>query len=477
MRRRFTSYINGHWLDPTDPRTVPVIDPATENVVAEVCLSGLDEVESAVRAANAAFETYSDFSPRERIALLERVLAEYERRLPDIADAVSADIGAPAWFAEQAQAATGVAHLKVGLEILRSFRFSERVGTTRIDKAPIGVCTLITPWNWPINQIACKVVPALAAGCTMVLKPSEMAPHAAQVWTEIMDTAGTPAGVFNVVTGNGGAGAALSAHPDVDMVSFTGSTRAGVAVAVAAAPTVKRVCQELGGKSANIVLDDAELGAAIPAAIQAVCLNAGQSCNAPTRLLVPARLMDDVITIAKAAASRIEIGPPESNAFMGPVASKAQWDKVQGCIQSGIDEGALLVAGGLGRPSSLAKGYYVRPTVFANVDNAMRIAREEIFGPVITIIGYRNEQEAIEIANSSIYGLAGYVQSSDEARAVRVASRLRVGQVSINGAPLDFAAPFGGFKQSGNGREWGAHGFTEFLEPRAIMGIRSASDG
>lgn len=475
MSHRFSSYIDGHWVTASGGREIAVVNPATEEEVGFVAACEKDEIDRAVAAARRAFEEYSQTTRRERIQLLERVLAEYQRRSRDVAAAISADIGAPAWFAEQMQAATGLAHLMTGLEVLKTYEFTTSSGSTRIDKVPIGVCGLITPWNWPINQIACKVVPALAVGCTMVLKPSEIAPRSAQVWTEILDAAGTPAGVFNLVTGDGAIGAMLSAHPDIDMVSFTGSTRAGVEVARAAAPTIKRVCQELGGKSANLVLDDAELSTAIPAAIQAVCLNSGQSCNAPTRLLVPRRMMDDVITLARAAAEQIEIGPPSSNAYMGPVVSAAQWQRVQNLIQKGLEEGATLVAGGPGKPNGFEVGFYVKPTVFANVTNDMRIAREEIFGPVLCIIAYDDEQEAIELANDSVYGLAGYVQSSDDSRALLVASRLRVGQVQINGAPLDFTAPFGGFKQSGNGREWGACGFSEYLELRAIMGAAGRS--
>jgi len=471
MRRHSRFYIDGQWTEPSfAPRTVAIVDPTTEASVGSVAVAATEDVYRAVKAARSAFETYSTTSRAERLAVLRRILSEYERRFADVAAAITTDIGAPTWFAEQAQAATGVAHLRTGIRAIESFSFAEQVGTTRVDKVPIGVCALITPWNWPINQIACKVVPALAVGCTVVLKPSEIAPLSAQIWAEIIDAADVPCGVFNMVTGDGVTGAALSAHPDVDMVSFTGSTRAGIEVARAGAPTVKRVCQELGGKSANIILDDVELGAVIPAAIQAACLNSGQSCNAPTRLLVPVRAMDDAATLARDAAERIEVGPPESNAVIGPVACAAMWHKIQELIHEGIEEGATLVAGGPGRPGGLPGGYYVKPTVFANVSNEMRIAREEIFGPVVAMIGYRDDEDAIRIANDTAYGLAGYVQSSDKARALRVASRLRVGQVAINGAALDFSAPFGGFKQSGNGREWGEHGFADYLELRAVMG-------
>jgi aldehyde dehydrogenase (NAD+) len=386
-------------------------------------------------------------------------------------------MGAPFWLSKAAQAATGLAHLNEAIRILETYAFEEQEGATLIRREPIGVCGFITPWNWPVNQIMCKAAPALAAGCTMVLKPTEVAPLNAILLAEIFHDAGVPAGVFNLVNGDGpGVGAAIASHPDVDMVSFTGSTRAGILVAKAAANTVKRVTQELGGKSANIILDDVDLGAAIGGGVMGCMMNSGQSCNAPTRMLVPEALHDQVAQIAKAVADGVKVGPPFAEGTrIGPVVSQAQWEKIQRLIQKGIDEGATLVTGGCGRPEGLNRGYYVRPTVFANVRNDMTIAREEIFGPVLSILPYRDEEEAIRIANDTPYGLAGYVSSGNLDRARRVATRLRAGQVNINGAPPDLTAPLGGFKQSGNGREWGVLGFEEFLEVKAVLGWAPAS--
>ena len=433
------------------------------------------DADRAVMAARRAFPSFSQTSRADRIELMQNVLAEYQKRYADIAAAITEEMGAPGWLAMQAQAALGVAHLSTAIEVLKTYSFEELRGTTLIAKEPIGVCAFITPWNWPINQIACKVAPALATGCTIVLKPSEIAPFSAVLWAEVMHAAGVPAGVFNLVNGDGPTvGVALSSHPEVDMVSFTGSTRAGIEVARNAAPTVKRVHQELGGKSPNIVLDDADLEAAVSGGVKTVMVNSGQSCNAPTRMLVPAGKMAQAKAIAKAAAEATTVGSPDGNAAMGPVVSEAQWNKIQGLIQKGIDEGATLVSGGTGRPEGLETGYYVKPTVFADVTNDMTIAREEIFGPVLAMLPYETEEQAIAIGNDTVYGLAAYVQGElEHARAV--ARQMRAGQVILNGAAPDFMAPFGGYKQSGNGREWGDHAFADFLETKAVLGWAPAA--
>jgi aldehyde dehydrogenase (NAD+) len=381
-------------------------------------------------------------------------------------------MGAPWGLAKNAQAASGPQHIKAALRALKTFEFEERNRTTLIVKEPIGVCGLITPWNWPMNQIAVKVAPALAAGCTMVLKPSEIAPFDAMIFAEILDAAGVPAGVFNLVNGDGpGVGTALSQHPDVDMMSFTGSTRAGVLVAQNAAPTVKRVAQELGGKSANIILDDADFENAVKSGAADVFENTGQSCDAPSRMLVPKDRMDEAAALAASVAEATIVGDPtDEKTEVGPLVSEVQWNKVQVLIQKGIDEGATLAAGGTGRPQGLDKGYFARPTVFAGVRNDMTIAREEIFGPVLSIIPYDDDDDAVRIANDTPYGLSGYVSSGNLDRARKVAARMRTGMVHINGAHLDSMAPFGGYKQSGNGREWGPHGIEEFLEVKSVYG-------
>jgi aldehyde dehydrogenase (NAD+) len=453
-----------------------VIDPSTEEPIGRISLGGQKDVERAVAAARKAFETYSRTSRQERIELLRRIATAYQARYEELAETISREMGAPIWLSKAAQAATGLMHLNQNIAILERFEFEEQRGTTRIVKEPAGVCALITPWNWPVNQIMCKVVPALAAGCTVVLKPSEVAPLNAMILAEIFHAAEVPPGVFNLVNGDGPTvGEALASHPGIDMVSFTGSTRAGILVAKAAAPTVKRVAQELGGKSANIVLDDADLAKVVAAGVTGCFLNSGQSCNAPTRMFVPAGRHDEAVRIAKTAAESMKVGDPFTpGTNLGPVVSRAQWEKIQRLIQAGIDEGASLVTGGPGRPEGLARGYYVRPTIFANVRNDMTVGREEIFGPVLSILPYRDEEEAIALANDTVYGLSGYVQSGDLERARRVAGRLRTGNVHLNGAGADFAAPFGGYKQSGNGREWGEYGFEEFLEVKAILGWAAA---
>src|SRR5688572_25105921 len=472
MKDHLQFYIDGRWVDPSgEARPFAVINPATEEPIARIALGSAKDVDLAVAAARRAFESYSKTTREQRIDLLKAISAAYQARYDEIAETISLEMGAPLWLAKAAQAATGLGHLAQMIAVLEKYPFEEQRGTTRIRREPIGVCGLITPWNWPINQIACKVAPALAAGCTMVLKPTEIAPLNAILFTEILHAAGVPAGVFNLVNGDGPTvGQAIAEHPGIDMVSFTGSTRAGIEVARAAAPTVKRVSQELGGKSANIILDDADFAAAVGGGTMGCAMNSGQSCNAPTRMLVPRSRHDEAVAIAKATAESIAVGDPSAaTSRIGPVVSETQWNRIQGLIQKGIDEGATLVTGGPGRPEGLTKGYFVRPTVFANVRNDMSIAREEIFGPVLSILPYDDEDDAIRIANDTPYGLAGYVSSGNLERARRVASRIRAGQISVNGVPPDFSAPFGGYKQSGNGREWGDYGFEEFLETKAVI--------
>jgi len=449
-----------------------IINPANEEVIGAVTLGDQEDVDAAVAAARKAFESFSQTTAAERIALLERIIEIYKQRMAEIGDVVSQEVGAPLTLAHAAQATAGLGHFEATLQALRDFEWESDMGRSRVVREPIGVCALITPWNWPPNQIVAKVAPALAAGCTVVLKPSEIAPLNAVILAEVMHEAGVPPGVFNLVNGDGpGVGAALAKHPDVDMISFTGSTRAGVLVAQNAAPTVKRVAQELGGKSANIILDDANLEKVVSAGLRACVRNTGQSCNAPTRMLVPLSLMDEAAAIAKEAALAVKVGDPaDPDTQQGPVVSKAQWDKVQNLIKQGIEEGAKLECGGLGLPDGLGRGYYVKTTVFSHVQNDMTIAREEIFGPVLVIIGYEDEEDAIRIANDTPYGLAGFVQSGDLERARRVARRVRAGYLQINGAPYRYEMPFGGYKQSGNGRENGAWGIEEFLETKAILG-------
>jgi len=476
MRDYLKFYINGAWVEPIDPKTLDVINPANEEVAGRISLGAAADVDVAVKAAKAAFPAWSTTSREERLDILERIVVEYQKRYGEIADAITEEMGAPASLSQRAQAAIGIGHLQTAIAILKTYKFEEDRGPTRIVKEPIGVCGLITPWNWPINQIVCKVAPALATGCTMVLKPSEVAPFSGYLFAEVIHAAGVPAGVFNLVNGDGpGVGAAISSHPDVDMVSFTGSTRAGVEVARAAAPTVKRVAQELGGKSPNIILDDADFPTAIAGGVRHVMQNSGQSCNAPTRMLVPQKRMDQVIAIAKETAESITVGDPKGNVQMGPVVSEVQWKKIQGLIKKGIEEGATLVTGGPGLPEGIEKGYFVKPTVFANVTNDMTIAREEIFGPVVSILGYDSVDDAVAVGNDTEYGLAAYVSGTDIAKVREVASRLRAGQVSINGGGGDLMAPFGGYKMSGNGREWGDHGFTEYLEIKAVLGYAPAA--
>ncbi|MGO9171735.1 MAG: aldehyde dehydrogenase family protein [Rhodomicrobium sp.] len=471
MIDRLKFYIDGAWTAPASSKTMPVVNPATEEPLYELALGSPADVDKAVAAARRAFESYSMASREDRIALLGRIVEVYKRRMKEMAAAISDEMGAPLALAERAQAGSGLGHLMTTLEVLKSYPFEERLGSAMILREPVGAVGMITPWNWPLNQIACKAAPALAAGCTMILKPSEYTPTSALIFAEVLDEAGVPKGVFNLVNGLGPeVGAAMSAHPGLDMISFTGSTRAGIDVAQRAAPAVKRVTQELGGKSANVILEDADFQKAIGGGAAHCFNNSGQSCNAPTRLLVPLARMDEASAIAKATAEKTVPGDPRApGTVIGPVVSRIQYEKIQALIEKGIQEGAGLVAGGPGRPAGLNKGYYVRPTVFANVTSDMTIAREEIFGPVLSIIGYKDEDDAIRIANDTPYGLAGYVSGSIES-ARRVSRRIRAGNVNLNGAFNERAAPFGGYKQSGNGREWGRFGLEEYLEVKAVAG-------
>ncbi|GAA0512269.1 MULTISPECIES: aldehyde dehydrogenase family protein [Pigmentiphaga] len=465
-------YIDGAWVDPVAPRNLEVVNPATEESFARISLGSPEDVERAVRAARRAFPAYAATSVQERLGWLERIVAGFRARLPELAQAMTMEMGAPITFSTERQATVALFHFEEALRVLAGYPFEERMGSGIVRREPIGVCGLITPWNWPLNQVASKVAPALATGCTVVLKPSEIAPLSSLLFAQIVHEAGLPPGVFNLVNGDGPTvGEAIAAHPAIDMVSFTGSTGAGVRVAKLAADTVKRVAQELGGKSANIILPDADIRAAVVAGVHACNTNAGQNCQSPTRMLVPRDRRDEVFAAARDAVAAIRLGDPMDPAStMGPLVSQAQFDKVQQLIQSGVDEGATLVAGGAGRPPGLERGYYVRPTVFGDVTPDMRIAREEIFGPVLSIMSYDDEDQAIAIANDTPFGLAGFVQSPDLERARRVANAIRAGRVYLNGAPFDRSLPFGGYKQSGNGREFGVFGFEEYLEVKAILG-------
>ena len=477
MKEYLQFYINGEWVDPVEPRTLDVENPATEEPFARISIGSAADVDKAVAAAKAAFPAFSRTTVEERAALLDKIAAGYQARMGEIAENISDQMGAPMWLANAAQAPIGLGHYATMAQILREYPFEEEKGGHYLRKEPIGVCGFITPWNWPANQIACKVAPAIAAGCTMLLKPSEIAPLDAMVVAEVLHEAGVPPGVFNLVNGDGpGVGAYMSGHPDVDMMSFTGSTRAGVLVAQAAAPTVKRVSQELGGKSPNIVLPDADLQKAVGGGVMSMMMNSGQSCNAPSRMFIPKGKHDEAVAIAKAATEAVKVQMPKEaeRGAIGPISNANQYQKVQDLIQKGIEEGATLVAGGPGRPEGFNKGYFARPTVFADVTNDMTIAREEIFGPVLVMIDYDTEEEAIAMANDTEYGLSGYVQSEDLDHARKVAAQIRAGQVIVNGAGPDMNAPFGGFKQSGNGREWGPLGLEEFLEVKAVIGASAA---
>ena len=471
------SYIGGQWrLPATATGIFEAINPATEEVCAHIALCGPDDVDDAVRAAHAAFDGWAGTPLDARIALVEKLIAAFEARYHEMVTAITTEMGAPHDLSHDAQAECGPGHLRETIVAARQLEWEKPMGERALlVHEPVGVCVLITPWNWPVNQLAAKVGPALIAGCSMVLKPSEIAPLSAQLFAEFVDEAGFPAGVFNMVHGTGpGIGDALTAHPLVDMVSFTGSTRAGIQVAKSAADTVKRVSQELGGKSANIVFADADLPAAIARGVRHCFENAGQSCNAPTRMLVEASVYEQAVALAKSAAEGIRCGDPrQPGQHIGPAVTKGHYDKIQRLIQTGIDEGARLVIGGPGRAEGFERGYFVKPTIFADVNNSMTIAREEIFGPVLVMIPFADEAEAIAIANDTPYGLAGYVQSGDLDRARRVARAIRAGSVHINGAGQDYGSPFGGYKQSGNGREWGVFGLLDYLEVKVVNGFRA----
>ncbi|WP_186426216.1 aldehyde dehydrogenase family protein [Cupriavidus metallidurans] len=471
MRKIDTFYIDGQWVAPAaGATTMDVVNPATEEVIGKLSLGTAADADRAVAAARAAFASWSQSSREERMALLGRIMALYKERLGDLSEAVRTEMGAPISVCNAVQAPVGLAAMSATLEALRTFEFESAHGASFVRREAIGVAALVTAWNWPLMLIATKVSAAIAAGCTIVLKPSEIAPFDAYLFAQIMHDAGTPAGVFNMIYGEGkSVGARLSSHPDVDVISITGSTRAGVEVAISAAPTVKRVHQELGGKSPLLILDDADIATAVQGGVTSIMMNSGQTCIAPTRMLVPRTHYEEAVGVAAATASALTVGDPANPATkLGPISNRAQYEKVQHMIGVGIEEGARVIAGGPGRPEGLDKGFYTRPTVFADVNNAMTVAREEIFGPVLVMIPYDSEEDGIAIANDTNYGLAAYIASGDRARALRVAARLRAGSVRINGAPLDFSLPFGGYKSSGNGRENGVHGLTEYLEVKAV---------
>jgi len=475
MNHHAQFFIGGRWVNPAGSARLAVIDPSTEAPFTEIALGDEADVDRAVAAAKTGFEGYAQTSREERLALLRRILDAYNARAEDLARAVSQEMGAPLTFSREAQVWAGRVHLKATIEALESYEFSRLKGTSLIAREPVGVAALITPWNWPLNQIVCKVAPALAAGCTAILKPSEIAPISGILFAEIVEAAGAPAGVFNLVSGTGpDVGQVMAGHADVDMVSFTGSTRAGIIVAKTAADTVKRVAQELGGKSPNIILRDADFEGAVRTGVTSCFANSGQSCDAPTRMLVPAERHDEALEIAAEVANGMKVGDPRQQGVdLGPVVSEVQFAKIQRLIQAGIKEGARLAAGGPGRPEGLGRGYYVRPTVFGDVRPRMTIEREEVFGPVLAVMRYEDEDEAVRIANDTVYGLAAYVSSSDIEHARRVAARLRAGTVNINYPSWDIRAPFGGYKQSGNGREYAEFGIDDYLELKAIVGYRS----
>ncbi len=469
------SYIDGHWVLPQcSGGTLDAINPATEELAARVALCGPEDVDLAVAAAQRAFAGWGDTPLERRLALTETLIAVFERRYDEMVAAITVEMGAPFDLSYASQAECGPGHLKETVKAALALEWERRIGgSSSLVHEPVGVCVLITPWNWPINQLAAKIGPALVAGCTIVLKPSEVAPLSAQLFAEFIDEAGFPAGVFNMVHGTGAMiGDALTGHPGVDMVSFTGSTAAGIRVAKSAADTVKRVSQELGGKSANIVFADVDLEAAVTRGVLHCFNNSGQSCNAPTRMLVEASVYDEAVAIAARVGAAVQVGDPaQQGSHLGPVVTRAHFEKIQRLIQAGIDEGAMPVIGGPGKPEGFARGHYVRPTIFAGVHNGMTVAQEEIFGPVLVMIPFRDEAEAVAIANDSPYGLAAYVQSADKERARRVARRIRAGSVHLNGAGQDYGSPFGGFKQSGNGREWGVFGLLDYLELKVVNGF------
>jgi aldehyde dehydrogenase (NAD+) len=471
MIEKTQNYINGAWVDAQSSEIIEVMNPSDDSVMGVVAASTADDVDLAVAAAKDCFQSFQFSTKEERITILENIINEYEARAEELASTISSEMGAPIWLSQVAQVASGLTHFKDTLRVLKEFDFEFEKDGYLVRKEPIGVIGMITPWNWPMNQMSTKVASAIAAGCTMVLKPSEITPFCAIILAEIIDASGAPKGMFNLVNGMGPVvGAALSAHKDTDMMHFTGSTRAGVAVAQASAATVKRVTQELGGKSANIILDDADIEKAVAAGVSSCFLNTGQSCNAPTRMLVSSKNYDKAVEIASATANAMKVGDPfDADTKMGPISNKAQFEKVQRLIQVGIDEGATVAAGGLGLPEGCTDGYFVKPTIFADVTNDMTIAQEEIFGPVLCLIKYESEDEAIQIANDTPYGLAGYVQG-EHGHALEVASKIRAGQITINKGARVRSAPFGGYKTSGNGREHGSHGLEECLETKAVIG-------
>ena len=465
-------YIDGQFVDPSAPEFLDIINPATEESMGTVALGNAEDVDRAVKAARRAFDVSSQMSVAERKDMISAIREEFKKRYNEIAEAIRLEMGAPAQLAAGPQSAVGLGHLKTAMRVLEEHEFEYTHGNYIVREEPIGVCGFITPWNWPVNQVVSKIGVALAAGCTIVLKPSEISPLSAMLIAEAVDAAGVPAGIFNMVNGMGPVvGEAMSAHPDIDMMSFTGSTRGGIAVATAAAQTVKRVSQELGGKSPNIIIDDENFASSIEAGVKSVMSNSGQSCNAPTRMLVPEHRHAEALEIAKGAAEALTVGDPAAEGTdLGPLVSQTQFDKVQGLIKVGIDEGATLVCGGEGRPEGIEKGYYTKPTVFGNVTNTMRIAREEIFGPVLSVISYKDDDDAVAIANDTEYGLAAYVTGKDTDHLVAIGRRLRAGQIHLNYGSAGPDAPFGGYKQSGNGREKAEWGLAEFLEVKAIMG-------
>ncbi len=470
-------YINGEWVSPESKNTINVINPANEDIICDIILGNNSDLDKAVNSAKKAFQNYSLFSKEDKLLILDNIISAYKKRMNDLSNAITNEMGAPKTLSEKAQVPSGLGHFIQARKILETFKFEENLNSSLVKKEAIGVCGLITPWNWPLNQIACKVAPALAAGCTMILKPSEIAPLSAIIFAEILHEAGVPKGVFNLINGTGAEiGLNMSKHADIDMMSFTGSTSAGISVAKNSADSVKRVTQELGGKSANIILNDADFERVVSKGIFHCMNNTGQSCNAPTRMLIPVEQMDEAIAIVKTTIEKIKVGnPSDEQVVMGPLANKTQYTKVIKYIKEGIDEGATLVAGGTEFPEGLDKGYFIKPTVFANVKKNMKIAKDEIFGPVLSLIGYRSEQEAIDIANDSDYGLSGYISSTNNEKALKIASKIRTGMIHINYAPVDQALPFGGYKMSGNGREWGKYGIEDYLETKAIIGINSSS--
>ena len=475
MRNYLDFYLNGQWVTPKNREQSAVINPATEQVAGHISLGTAADVDVAVKAATAAFSTYSQTSKQERLDLLQSIAAQYKKKSAEIAAAITEEMGAPKWLSESNQAASGYLHFKSTIDVLKDYDFEFQQDTALIRKEPIGVCGFITPWNWPVNQIGCKLAPALATGCTVVWKPSEVAPFSAYLLMQVLHDAGVPKGVVNMINGDGKmVGSAISSHPDIQMVSFTGSTQAGIAVAKDAAPSIKRVTQELGGKSANIILDDLSaeaFGKAVAGGAKAMCVNSGQNCNAPSRMLVPKSRLAEAEAVVKTTLEKINVGEPNAETtFTGPVVSKLQWDRIQALLKEGLDEGAQLLTGGLGKPDGLDKGFYVKPTAFTQVKNDMKIARNEIFGPVLCLLPYDSDEQAIQMANDNDYGLSGYVSGADSTRVLHVANQLRAGMIHLNGAPMDRSAPFGGYKHSGNGRERGPQGFEEFLETKALLG-------